>query len=207
MAERLAKETGGDLAGFSLYFTTNYTMSARLVALLLACVSFRWLPAVISCGLPAVVLGFGFASLIHIFIFAQRTFNTWSVTPRTRWQLTGRVEVTVDAASTAGPEMPQRETIPSAESIRRYGPTYCWLSGQKEMAPTREVIGLQSARDELRKVAQALDVFQREYGVQALVPQGMPGNEHYRAKLVTLCRRRVLRWSQRRIRRVAGDWI
>ncbi|WP_413216058.1 hypothetical protein [Paraburkholderia kururiensis] len=186
LAERLAKETGGDIAGFSLYFTTNYTISARVVALALACASFRWLPATISCGLLAVVLGFGFASLIQIYIFALRTFNTWRVKPRMRFQLGGRVEITVDSASTTGPERPQRETIPTAESIGRYGPAYCWLSGQREMAPTREVIDLQSERDELRKVAQALDVFQHEYGVLALDPYGMPGNEHYRAKLVDI---------------------
>ncbi len=54
------------------------------------------------------------------------------------------------------------------------------------MTPTREVLNLASERDALREVVQALDSFQREYGAQALDPDGMPGNEHYRPKLVEL---------------------
>ena len=106
--------------------------------------------------------------------------------PRMPLQLCGRVEVSVDAASTRGPDKPREETLSTDESKRRYGPTHCWLSGQREESPKREVTALEAQCDALREVAQALDEFQREYGKQTHDSDGMPGNEYYRPKLIEI---------------------
>lgn len=186
LEDRLSSATNGDLESFALYATTNYTMTARLGCLALVCAAYPWLPLWLWLGLIAVVVGFGCASLLQIYIFARRAFGTWRVKLCTPLQFSGRVEVSLDAASSGGPSVPQRETVSRDESERRYGRLHCWVSGQRELNPTREVLNLTSERDALREVVQALDSFQREYGAQALDPDGMPGNEHYRSRLIEL---------------------
>ncbi|WP_458026165.1 hypothetical protein [Paraburkholderia caledonica] len=186
LEDRLSSATVGDLESFALYATTNYTITARLGCLVLVCGAFHWLPLALWLGLLAVVLGVGFASLVQIYIFAWRAFGTWRVKLCTPWQFSGRVEISLDAASSNGPGVPHEEEVSRSESERRYGRLQCWLSGQRETNPTREVLNLASERDALREVVQALDSFQREYAAQALDPDGMPGNEHYRSKLIEL---------------------
>lgn len=137
MAKQLLEETKGDLSGFELYVTTNYTWELRVIGLI-AIIWFMLSRADISefWG-TAIVLGlfyyFFFGSATFIYIFARKWFNTWRVILRMPRQLWGCVEVEVDAASTTGPTHPRRDTLSTEERERRYGATSSWF---KKMKPS-----------------------------------------------------------------------
>lgn len=136
MRDRLKEATNNDLDGFSLYFTTNYTLIARLAFLTFSI--FIYITFSLNC-VTITMLGAGvyflFGSLLQIFLFSAMVFKTVCVRPWNPWQFRGRVEITVDAASTKGPGTPLEETITKAESKERYGRSVCWLSGQREATP------------------------------------------------------------------------
>jgi len=139
LRDRLKEVAEGDLDGFSLYVTTNYTLTIRVISLILVCTSFRFVPLAGWLAALAFVVMFSFASLIQIYVFSAITFKTLCVKPRTPFQIWGRVEVTVDAASKVGPDKPRKEVISTDESKDRYGPTHCWLLGLREAMPKRDM--------------------------------------------------------------------
>jgi hypothetical protein len=192
LAARLIKATEGDLNGFSLYLTTNYTLTLRFFLLFATTALLHWVHGVATffawLGLLVCVAWFGFGSLFAICRYACRTFGK-CVTPDTPLQLWGRVEVTVDAASKVGPDTAREETLPIARSIDRYGPPPGWRAGQRDATPDREEgEKRKSLRDALlRDVAESLVAFQREYALcTGNGSDAMPGNEDYRAKLVEI---------------------
>ncbi|MEX3845588.1 hypothetical protein [Paraburkholderia sp. BR10882] len=174
LAARLKEETNGDLAGFSLYLSTNYTLLARffvLAAILLYFTAVAIVRGVDSLlgyfGWAAVLLAcwwYCFRSVFAINRYAHKTFRKWWVKPNNPWQIMGRVEVSVDSTSRGEPDRARKETLWLAQSVGRYGPPPDWFSGQRDATTDRENEEQVALRDEqLHDVAVSLAAFQHEY--------------------------------------------
>lgn len=121
MVDELKHAADGDIQGFNLYLTTNYTFSLRLVVLALLALVASLLPgpdAYLFSGIFSVFFYLFFGSIIQIYIFSLYWFRTWKVLPKNPFQLFGRVEVSVDACSVIGPGEPRQDML--ADSKARY---------------------------------------------------------------------------------------
>lgn len=142
MVEQLELEADGDLKGFSLYLTTNYTLAVRVIGLacIIAFIIIWWLlndvsALVLTTAVLAFWLYFFFSSIVQIYCLARIRFKTWNVVPDTPLQFCGRVEVSVDVFSTNGPSKAHREALPEKESKPLYEPMteHVWWQGMKPM--------------------------------------------------------------------------
>lgn len=133
MVERLDRDAEGDLHGFSLYLTTNYTFTLRILVLALASILLSQLDqlAVLDGLLIVGILYFFFGSVVQVYLLAVVRFGTWKVVPKNPWQVSGRVEALIDASSTTGPAKPCKDSLPFNESRKRYRSTYSWLAEMK----------------------------------------------------------------------------
>lgn len=141
---KLKSLTNENLEGFSLYATTNYTISLRIFVILVsALIVFSSAEKFFSSLIFLVALGFMFGSLIQIYLFSILRFKKSQFRLQRRCQPHGRITVSIDAASEDDPS-PNKEPIEPEESKKLYGPEsgHCWLSGQKEITPKAPECGL-----------------------------------------------------------------
>jgi len=136
LVEQLKHDADGDLRGFSLFLTTNYTFTLRIIALVLIAVLLWvygtgpwWLSALFFL-MPAA---FCFASIAQIYWLARIRFKTWKVLLNNPWQVSGRVEVSIDASSKTGPNNPIKESRSEDDSKDLFGsaPAYYWCAEMK----------------------------------------------------------------------------
>lgn len=137
MVEQLKLHVDGDLEGFSLYITTNFTCTLRII-LLFAAVYFLyagwhsdwWLVWFIG-FLGGAFLCFG--SIAQIYWVASVRFHTLKVRLNNPWQFSGRVEVSIDASAKTWPSTPIKESRSQSASEALFGPAHAhyWFSEMK----------------------------------------------------------------------------
>ena len=138
MAKRLLAEAEGDLSGFELYITTNYTLTLRmvgLVVLICICLSLidKWQLLIAAIALGAVFCHLFFTSMALAYIFARIWFKTWKIALRMPKQFQGQIEVEVDATSSIGPDVPRRDTLSAKEREAQYGPPHSWFKNMRQV--------------------------------------------------------------------------
>jgi hypothetical protein len=131
MAEQLKRQADGDLQGFSLYLTTNYTFTLRILAFVVI--------AICRCRQHELsafdaIFFISASAVAQIYWIERVRFKTWKVVPKNRWQVSGRVEVVVDASATTGPDKPRKKSLLSEVSKVRYRYPHCWCAEMKPVS-------------------------------------------------------------------------
>jgi hypothetical protein len=134
LAAKLKELTNDDLEGFSLYATTNYTITLRVIFLIFSIVWLMFFPEKLFALLMFVgTLSLGFGSLALVYFFSISHFTRPQFKLLTPCQLFGKVSVSINSESDEEPRLTKEIPKLKKDNKEKFGPRHRWCDGQREV--------------------------------------------------------------------------